>query len=224
MKRYLYNFYLVLKNISKYGLIEIFKALSVEIFYLFRIKDFKSWIHDDKFTDSYQDTKNENNYNTQHTPTPYYFLSFASKFLKQNNIDNFVLSDFGCGYGRIGKFFINQFNCIFYGMDINNEMIEDIKKDNINNFYLFTINLRNKIERQKIFDQIKSHQKTIVLFISDAFDINTINEIIKYFNDIDHYLIGVNIKDLKDLLPGYLKVNTKEFNDKSRHIFLMKKI
>lgn len=223
MKKYFYNFYLILININKYGFIEIIKALFIEIFYLIRIRDFKSWIHDDKFTDSYQDTKNDNDYNAQHTPTPYYFLSFASSFLKQNEIDDFVISDFGCGFGRIGKFFSKKFNCIFYGMEINNEMIEYLKKENRKDFYLFALNLKNKQDREKVFDQIKEHKKTIILFISDSFDINTINEIIKYFDDIDHYIIGVNIKDSNNLLPGYVKINNKEFNDKSRHIFLMKK-
>ena len=83
MKKYFYNFYLILINISKYGFLEICKAFFVEIFYLVKIRDFKSWIHDDKFTDSYQDTKNDNDYNAQHTPTPYYFLNFASSFLKK---------------------------------------------------------------------------------------------------------------------------------------------
>jgi len=223
MKKYLYNFYLVLININKYGFIEILKAFFVEIYYLIKIKDFKSWIYDDKFTNSYQDTKQNNDYNTQHTPTPYYFLNIVCKFLKQNNIDNFVLSDFGCGFGRIGKFFNTQFNCLFYGMDINNEMIEDLKEDNIENFNLFTINLRDKIERKKIFDQIKSHKKTIVLFISDAFDINTVNSIIEYFDDTNHYIIGINIKDSQNLRSGYKKINIKEFNDKSRHIILYDK-
>tara|TARA_E500000178_G_C16750031_1_gene629959 strand:+ start:94 stop:768 length:675 start_codon:yes stop_codon:yes gene_type:complete len=223
MKKYFYNFYLILINVNKYGFIEIIKALFIEIFYLIRIRDFKSWIHDDKFTDSYQDTKNDNDYNAQHTPTPYYFLNFASIFLKQNEIDDFVISDFGCGFGRIGKFFSKKFNCIFYGMEINNEMIEYLKKENRKDFYLFALNLKNKQDREKVFDQIKEHKKTVILFISDSFDINTINEIIKYFDDIDHYIIGVNIKDSKNLLPGYVKINNKEFNDKSRHIFLMKK-
>ena len=224
MKKYFYNFYLILINVNKYGFIEIIKALFIEIFYLIRIRDFKSWIHDDKFTDSYQDTKNDNDYNAQHTPTPYYFLNFASSFLKQNEIDDFVISDFGCGFGRIGKFFSKKFNCIFYGMEINNEMIEYLKKENRKDFYLFALNLKNKQDREKVLDQIKEHKKTVILFISDSFDINTINEIIKYFDDIDHYIIGVNIKDSKNLLPGYVKINNKEFNDKSRHIFLMKKI
>ena len=41
MKKYLYNFYLVLININKYGFIEILKVFFSEIYYLIRIKDFK---------------------------------------------------------------------------------------------------------------------------------------------------------------------------------------
>ena len=76
MKKYFFNFYLILINIKKYGLKEIVKALFIEIFYLIKIRDFKSWIHDDKFTDSYEDTKNDNDYNAQHTPTLLFFKLF----------------------------------------------------------------------------------------------------------------------------------------------------
>ena len=220
MKKYFFNFYLILINIKKYGFLEIAKALFIEIFYLIKIRDFKSWIHDDKFTDTYEDTKNDNDYNAQHTPTPYYFLNFAAKFLKQNQIDDFVLCDFGCGFGRVGKFFMMNFQCLFYGMEISKEMIEDLKKENRNKFNLFAINLKNKIEREKIFDQIKSHKKKIILFISDSFDIRTIDEIINYFMETDHNIIGINIKDSKKLLQNYKIINSKEFNVKSRHIIL----
>ena len=223
MKKYFFNFYLILINIKKYGLREISKALLLEIFYLIKIRDFKSWIHDDKFTDSYEDTKNDNDYNAQHTPTPYYFLNFAAKFLKQNQIDDFILCDFGCGFGRVGKFFMNKFECLFYGMEISKEMIDDLKRENRNKFNLFTINLKNKDEREKIFDQIKNHKKKIILFISDSFDIRTIDEIINYFIETDHNIIGVNIKDSKKLLQNYKIINSKEFNVKSRHIILYEK-
>ena len=109
-------------------------------------------------------------------------------------------------------------------MEINSAMIDDLKNENIDNFNLFTINLKNQDERRKIFDQIKNHKKTIILFISDSFDIGTINEIIEYFSDTSHYIIGVNIKDSKSLLKGYKKIGLKEFKDKTRHIFLMCKI
>ena len=223
MKKYFFNFYLILINIKKYGLKEIVKALFIEIFYLIKIRDFKSWIHDDKFTDSYEDTKNDNDYNAQHTPTPYYFLNFAAKFLKQNQINDFILCDFGCGFGRVGKFFMINFECLFYGMEICKEMIEDLKKENRNKFNLFTVNLKNKNEREKIFDLIKSHKKKIVLFISDSFDIRTIDEIINYFSETNHNIIGINIKDSINLLQNYKIVNSKEFNVKSRHIILYEK-
>ena len=54
------NFYLVLININKYGFIEILKAFFLEIYYLIRINDFKSWIYDDKFKNSKLDTKQNN--------------------------------------------------------------------------------------------------------------------------------------------------------------------
>ena len=78
MKKYFYNFYLILININNYGIITIFKALIIEFFYLLKIRDFQSYIHDEKNTSSYADTKNNKNYNTQHTPTPYYFLKFVN--------------------------------------------------------------------------------------------------------------------------------------------------
>ena len=220
MKKYFFNFYLIFININKYGFIEIVKALFIELYYLLIIKDYKSWIHDDNYTNSYEDTKKDDDYNAQHTPTPYYFLTIAAKFIQKENINDFILIDFGCGYGRVGKFFINKFNCLFYGLEINKKMIDDLKIENNKNFFLHTIDLKNKIDRKLIFDDVKSHNKTNLLFISDSFDINTINEITEYFKGTKHYLIGINIKESKKLLANYNELFLKEFNTKSRHIFL----
>ena len=223
MKKYFYNFYLILINIGKYGLYEIFKAFFIEFMYLIKIRDFKSWLYDDKYTDSYKYTKSDNDYNAPQTPTPYYFLNIAAKFLRQNKINNFVLCDFGCGHGRLGKFFKDKFNCLFYGMEINKFMIEDLKKENEDNFFLFAIDLKNKVERQEIFNKIKEHKKTIVLFISDTFDIRTINEILDYFSNTVHYVIAVNIKESDKLPSNYEVLSVKEFNIKNRHVILLKK-
>lgn len=221
MKKYFYNFYLILININKYGIYEIAKAFYVEIIYLIKIKDFRSWIYDEKYTDSYLYTKSDNDYNAPQTPTPYYFLTIAANFLKQNNIDDFILSDFGCGHGRLGKFFTKEFNCLFYGTEINKFMIEDLKKENIENFFLYAIDLKNKAERQEIFNKIKQHKKKIILFISDTFDIRTINEILDYFSDTNHYVIGVNIKDSNNLPSNYKKLSEKKFNLENRHVILL---
>ena len=138
----------------------------------------------------------------------------------KNNLSGIIYEQFP---ERIYHDKVKATHALGYLKEVNQEMIDNLKKENIHNFYLFAINLKNRVERQKIFDQIKNHKKTIVLFISDSFDIVTINEIIEYFSDTNHYIIGVNIKDSENLLPGYKKINLKEFNDKTRHIFLMKK-
>ena len=81
MKKYFYNFFLILRNINNYGLITILKACIIELFYLIKFKDFKSYIYDESFTSTYEQTKYENTYNTKHTPTPYFFLKIASNFM-----------------------------------------------------------------------------------------------------------------------------------------------
>jgi hypothetical protein len=223
MKRYFYNFYLIIRNISNYGFFTIIKAFIVELFYLLKIRDFNSYIHDDAVTSSYQDTKNDKEYNTQHTPTPYYFLTFVTKFIQKNNIDDFVLVDLGCGYGRVGKYFMHKFDCIFYGLEINPKFLTNliIEKKNVVNFNLQTVNLKDKLLREKIFKKITSHNKKIILFISDPFDIKTIIEITKYFQNISHHIVAINIKNYKELLTTYDKLEVKEFNIETRHIMLL---
>ena len=81
MKKYFYNFYLIIKNINNYGIITFFYATIIEIYYLFKFFDFRSYIHDNSATSTYQETKTIVRYDTQHTPTPYFFLRIAN--LKQ---------------------------------------------------------------------------------------------------------------------------------------------
>ena len=124
MKKYFYNFFLILKNIKNYGLITILKACLVELFYLIKFRDFKSYIYDDNFTSSYEQTKHKVSYNTQHTPTPYLFLKIGADFLHKEKFNDFIILDLGCGYGRVGDFFLSNFKCIFYGIDINKNFID----------------------------------------------------------------------------------------------------
>ena len=225
MKKYFYNFYLILINIRNYGLLTILKAFFVELFYLFRIKDYKSYIHDDEITSSYKDTKEKKNYNTQHTATPYYFLTFVEKFIKNEKINDFILVDLGCGYGRVGKYFVNKFDCLFYGLEINFNLLKDLILDKRydDKFKVEHINLKDKILREKIFKEIISHNKKIVLFISDPFDIKTIIEIIDYFKNAEHYIAAINIKNYKELLNTHSVLHVKKFSSKTRHIMLLTK-
>tara|TARA_B110000008_G_C16757575_1_gene479267 strand:- start:8 stop:697 length:690 start_codon:yes stop_codon:yes gene_type:complete len=225
IKKYFYNFYLILINLRNYGLYTIFKAFLTELVYLFKIRDFKSYIHDDEMTSSYQDTKEKKNYSTQHTATPYYFLTFVEKFIKKEKIDDFILVDLGCGYGRVGKYFSDKFNCLFYGLEINFNLLKDLisEKKNDKKFYIEHINLKDKVLRKKIFNKIISHKKKIIIFISDPFDIKTIIEIIDYFKNTKHYIVAINIKEYKKLLFNYNILNIKKFNIETRHIIFFNK-
>ena len=224
MKKYFYNFFLILKNIKNYGLITIIKACFIELFYLIKFKDFKSYIYDESLTSTYEQTKLENTYNTQHTPTPYLFLKIASNFMAKEKINDFVIVDLGCGYGRVGDFFLNKFKCIFYGIEINKNFIYylSLKKNKKDNYNVYNIDLKNKIKRDEIFHKIANHKKKIIIFISDPFDIFTIIEILKYFKDLDHLILGVNINQLERLYKDYQKIYLKTFNKGLRHIVLLK--
>ena len=226
MKKYFYNFYIILKNINNYGLFTIIKASILEIFYLMKFRDFKSYIYDENFTSSYDQTKVDKNYNTQHTPTPYFFLTIGSKFLDKDKIKDFILIDLGCGYGRVGDFFYNKYNCMFYGFEINKKFIDHLKAKNndlANNKY-FHVDLKDKIKREKIFKELIKLNKKIIIFISDPFDISTIIEILEYFKKIDHIILGVNINQLDKLYINYKQQYIKTFNKGQRHIVLLKPI
>jgi len=224
MKKYFYNFFLILKNIKNYGFITVLKSCFIELFYLIKFKDFKSYIYDDSFTSTYEQTKYEKSYNTQHTPTPYFFLKIGADFIVKEKIDDFVILDLGCGYGRVGDFFSAKFRCIFYGIEINKNVIDylKIKRNNNINYNLYNLDLKNKLKREKIFKKIASHKKKIIIFISDPFDIYTIIEILAFFEKLDHLILGVNINQLEKLFKDYKKVYIKTFNKELRHITLMK--
>ena len=98
-----------------------------------------------------------------------------------------------------------------------------MKKKNDKNFNLHTIDLKDKNVREKIFDKVVAHNKKIILFISDPFDIKTIIEITKYFANTSHYIVAINIKDYKKLLITYNKLSSKQFKIDSRHIMLLEK-
>jgi len=85
-KNYFYNFYLILININNYGIITILKALIIEFFYLLKIRDFQSYIHVEKYTSSYIDTKQNKNYSTQNAPYILLFFKICRKLLKKNII------------------------------------------------------------------------------------------------------------------------------------------
>ena len=57
MKKYYYNFLLLLKNVNNYGVLEILKIIYYEIFYIIKFKDFSSLSYDDKESSTYEQVK-----------------------------------------------------------------------------------------------------------------------------------------------------------------------
>ena len=135
MKKYFYNFLLLLKNINNYGIFQIFKIIFYELFYTIKFNDFNSLSYDDKESSSYENAKKKDIYDTPYIPTPYYFLRILSLFLKKKNLDNFLILDLGCGYSRVQYFFSTNFKSFFFGVDINKEIIQSLKKKKIKNTF-----------------------------------------------------------------------------------------
>ena len=144
MKKYLYNLILLLKNINNYGISIFFKIIYFEIYNILKFLDFSSIIYEDKKSSTYEFTKKSKTYDTPYIPTPYYFLSIISNFLKNKKINNFIFLDLGCGYSRTQNYFSRCFKQFFLGVDLNKKIILSLKKKKIKDSLFFNLNLRKK--------------------------------------------------------------------------------
>ena len=61
------------------------------------------------------------------------------------------------------------------------------------------------------------------LFFSDPFDIDTIIDILETFKNEEHLIVGVNVNNLEKLLIKYKIKYIKNFENKLRHVVLLKK-
>ena len=123
MKKYYYNFLLLLKNVNNYGIFEVLKIILYEIFFIIKFKDFNSLSYDEKESDTYEHAIGKNTYDTPYIPTPFYFLKILCLFFKKEKINNFLILDLGCGYSRVEYFFSTYFKTNFFGVDINAKII-----------------------------------------------------------------------------------------------------
>ena len=128
MKKYYYNYLLLLKNINNYGIFEVLKIIFYEIFFIIKFKDFNSLSYDEKESDTYEHAVGKNTYDTPYIPTPFYFLKILCLFFKKAKINNFLILDLGCGYSRVEYFFSAHFKTNFFGVDINKKIIQKLKK------------------------------------------------------------------------------------------------
>ena len=86
MKKYYYNYLLLLKNINNYGIFEVLKIIFYEIFFIIKFKDFNSLSYDEKESDTYEHAVGKNTYDTPYIPTPFYFLKILCLFFKKAKI------------------------------------------------------------------------------------------------------------------------------------------
>jgi SAM-dependent methyltransferase len=225
VKKYYYNFLLLLKNINNYGFFEILKIIFYEIFYTIKFKDFSSLSYDDKESDTYEQVKKKNTYNTPYIPTPFYFLKILCLYFKKKKINNFLILDLGCGYSRVQYFFCTYFKAIFFGVDINKKIIKKLKNKKIDNTFFLNLDLRKEVNIKLLVSktrQIKGKKKLIVFF-SDSFDPKLLKKILKKIsNELEFYCILINVKNTIYLSEKYKILFNKEFKNPNRNIKIFK--
>ncbi len=219
------NFLLLLKNINSYGFLSFAKIVLYEAYNSLKFRELKSLTYEQKNTDDYRTTKINNFYNTPYIPTPYYFLSIISKYLKNNKIDDFLLLDLGCGYARIQNYFSKNFKSLFLGFDYNSKIINYLNKKKIKRSFFFKIDLREKKSLKLVSSIIKKYKgnKKLVIFFSDSFDVYLLNKILKNLSKkYRFYCILINIDKEKILSMKYSKLFSFKFKSKSRNIKILR--
>ena len=225
MKKYYYNYLLLLKNINNYGIFEVLKIIFYEIFFIIRFKDFNSLSYDEKESDTYEHAVGKNTYDTPYIPTPFYFLKILCLFFKKAKINNFLILDLGCGYSRVEYFFSTYFKTNFFGVDINTKIIQKLKKKKINNTFFLNLNLRNEKNIELLVSKTRKikKKKKLVVFFSDSFDPKLLKKIlIKLSNKLEFYCILINVKNTKYLSKKYKTLFNKEFKNPNRNIKIFK--
>ena len=225
MKKYFYNVLLLLKNIKNYGFITVLKIILYEFFYIVKYRDLASLSHDDKDSDSYENSTNKNMYDTPYIPTPFYFLKVICLFLKKIKEDDLLILDLGCGYSRVQYFFSSHFKSFFFGVDINKTIIDKLKKKNIKNSYFLNLNLRKVKDLELLIKNTKKikKKKNLLIFFSDSFDVNLLKKVINSLSrEFNFNCILINVKNTTFLSKKYSTLFVKKFKNPERNIKIFK--
>ena len=225
MKKYYYNFLLLLKNINNYGVFEVLKIILYEIFFIIKFKDFKSLSYDENESNTYEHVIGKNTYDTPYIPTPFYFLKILCLFFKKEKLNNFLILDLGCGFSRVEYFFSTYFKTNFFGVDINKKIIQELKKKKINNSFFLNLNLRIEKNIELLVNKNKKlkNKKKLVVFFSDSFDPKLLKKILaKLSNKLEFYCILINVKNTIYLSKKHKTLFNKEFKNPNRNIKIFK--
>ncbi len=218
------NLVLFIKNINNYGFIVFIKITFFEIFYTFKLLDFKSLKYEVFNNDIYELTKKNKIYNTPYIPTPYFFLKIARNFFIQRNIKKIVLVDLGCGYSRSERFF-KSLSSFFLGFDYNSKIIRQLNNQKIKNSKFYNINLRDKNASDFLIKKIVKYKKNneIVIFFSDSFDISLLTIILKKLSkNLRFYCVFINLKNKHFFKKKQKFLFSRVFKNKRRNIYITK--
>lgn len=225
MKKYFYNILLLIKNIENYGLFEVLKIITHEVYYIIKFRDFSSLSYDENQSGTYENAKKNKIYNTPYIPTPFYFLKIICIFFKKLKKDNLLILDLGCGYSRVQYFFSSYFNSLFIGADINKKIIDDLKKKKIKKSNFLNINLRRDKDLDLLINKTQKikMKRDLLIFFSDSFDVDLLKKVLKNFsNKFNFYCILVNVRNTSFLSKKYDILFNKEFKNPQRNIKVFK--
>ena len=224
LKNFFYNSFLALKNINRYGLLLIIKSFFYEIYYSIKFQDFTFFSYDsnDYNNKGYKDSKTHKEYSVPDIPTPFYFLKLIKDYIKKADLNNFNIIDLGCGSGRLIKYFDNNFNIKFVGIDINKKIINqnlDKFKNKNTRFYNLDLKKINNVNDLNIIDNNFINNRKNIIFISDSIDALSIIKIIPIFKKKfkEYLFIMVNQKNIQ-LFENFNCKKNIFFRDKSRNI------
>ena len=221
----MYNLFLLFKNINNYGLVVVIKILFFEAYYTLKYLDLDSLKYEDKQSNTYEATKEQKEYNAPYIPTPYYFLKIASDFLKDKKMNDIFFMDLGCGYSRTQHFFSDKFKSFFFGVDIDKNIISELKKKKIKSSIFLHLDLRKKKSLKKIIEIIKKNkkEKNLIIFFSDSTDLTLLKKILMNISKFFSFnCILINLKNKKIFTKKYKTVFNKTFNNYQRNITVIK--
>jgi len=220
MQKFYYNFYLLIKNFKKYGPMNIFLIVLFELIYTLKLLDLKTNFFE-KNNFLYKKNKNKKNtYNAAYTPTPYYFLHLINNFFlsEKINLHKYYIIDFGCGYGRVFKFFEFKFKK-FIGIDINKKYINHLKTKYKSDYFINT-DLRNYKKIIKKLNALTKNKKKILYFY-EPFEDALVRKIAKSCLRSGDKCIIVNIRNF-NVLKSFKTLYKKILGEKSKNILIIK--
>lgn len=213
---------LFFKAINSYGVINSTKIIFFELVELLTFKDSKSLDFEDNKTSSYKQSKKSKKYDVPYIPTPYFFLKIIKNYLHLVNLKKINFIDIGCGYCRPAKYLSRNFNVKFFGVDLDKNIVDQIRLEKNKNFKIYNFNIRNKKKINFFLEKNLKTKLCNIILISDTVEIQLINQLLNSINSksrIIIILVNINYNKLK--VKGFFVKKKIFFKNKSKNIIFL---